>query len=223
MSVSRPSKRTTTVRKTDKQFELALTPQLLIGVLGVVGVLALVLVGFAIGRRGTTPTATTSTGNTQYQAGQTISVPAGSVDSSTTNMVVAPQPDVETKHPVSEKEQPIGDAPRLALPDLAGTNYAFGFGKITNPDKITRTFTIKNIGQQPLNIGSVSSSCGCTAALIADKVVPPNGESKFQVEFDPTVYKDANTYVNAWVTINSNDPLAPTVRVDLSGEVLLKK
>jgi hypothetical protein len=219
--VKAKAKRPEGIRKSGSAFEIVVGPQLLVGVMGILGVLALVLVGFAIGRRGSSPPATVAAA--PQASSQMIQVPAGSVDSSITNMQVAPQPATDTKKPVSEKDVPIGDAPRLALPELVNSAYTYSFGKVTTPDKITKQFQIKNIGNKPLEIANVASSCGCTAALVREKTVPPGGESAFMVEFDPAVYADHNTLVNAWVTIASNDPLAPVVKVDFSSEVLIKK
>ncbi|MCW5848580.1 MAG: DUF1573 domain-containing protein [Anaerolineae bacterium] len=193
-------------------------PQLLVGVLGVVAVIAMLLIGIAIGRRNTAPATAQAT-----QTGQTVQVPAGSVDNAITNMSVAPQPAVQTQKPVSEQEKPITDAPRIAVPELATSNYQYSFGKITQLGKVTRTFQIKNIGKKQLDISIVNSSCGCTSALVGDRNVPPGGETSFRVEFDPSSYQEANTLVNAWVTVASNDPLAPVVKLDFSAEVILKK
>ena len=208
------------VRKTGNTFEIAVGPQLLVGVLGVVAVIAMLLIGIAIGRRNTAPA---TAANPSVQSGQTIQVPSGSVDSAITNMAVAPQPAVQTQKPVTEQEKPIADAPRIALPDLATSSYQYSFGKITTLGKVSRTFKIKNIGKQQLDIATVNSSCGCTSALVGDRNVPPGGETSFRVEFDPASYQEANTLVNAWVTIASNDPLAPVVKLDFTAEVILKK
>ena len=198
-------------------------PQLLVGVLGVVAVIAMLLIGIAIGRRNTAPTTATTAANPATQTGQTIQVPAGSVDSAITNMAVAPQPAVQTQKPVSEQEKPITDAARIALPELATSNYQYSFGKITELGKVSRTFKIKNIGKKQLDIATVNSSCGCTSALVGERSVPPGGETSFRVEFDPSSYQEANTLVNAWVTIASSDPLAPVVKLDFTAEVILKK
>ena len=208
------------VRKAGNTFEIAVGPQLLVGVLGVVAVIAMLLIGIAIGRRNTAPV---TASNPAAQTGQTIQVPAGSVDSAITNMAVAPQPAVQTQKPVSEQEKPITDAARIALPELATSNYQYSFGKITELGKVSRTFKIKNIGKKQLDIATVNSSCGCTSALVGERSVPPGGETSFRVEFDPSSYQEANTLVNAWVTIASSDPLAPVVKLDFTAEVILKK
>jgi len=214
-------KRSEGIRKSGGGFELVIGPQLLLGVLGAIGVIALVLVGVAIGRRGSQPPAAVAAA--AQTTGQTVSVPAGSVDPSVTNMQVAPEPSTPTQKPVSAQEQAIGDAPRLAIPELVTTNYTYTFGKITSKNKISKTFTIQNIGKKPLEIAGVASSCGCTAGLVSDKTVPPGGQSAFKVEFDPAGYAEHNTLVNSWVTVSTNDPLAPVVKIDFSSEVLIKQ
>lgn len=212
--MNRQLRRSEGIRKTGSSFELVVGPKLLYGVMGIVAFVAFVLVGAAIGQRGAAPTA-----KPLAQTGQTIEMPAGSVDPSVTQLMVAPQPSSATRKPVSEKETPIGDAPRLAVPELAASDYTLNFGKIPNTATITRNLTIKNIGKKPLEIGAVQSSCGCTAALVSDKTVPPGGETQVRVNFDPTGYQMNNTLVNAWITISSNDPLAPTIKLDFSAQV----
>ncbi len=214
-------KRSEGIQKKGGNYELVIGPNLLLGILGVVAVVALVLVGVAIGRRGTEPPATAAAAS--QPQGQTITVPAGSVDGSVTNMQVAPEPSTPTKKPVSAQEQPVGDAPRLAIPELSTTNYTYTFGKLYSKDKVTKTFTIQNIGKKPLEIANVASSCGCTAGLVSDKTVPPGGTSAFKVDFDPSGYAEHNTLVNSWVTVSSNDPLAPVIKIDFSSEVLIKQ
>lgn len=194
---------------------------MLIGGLGAIAVIAMVLIGIAIGRRNSTPPVTAAI--QPVQQGQSITVPAGSVDPAITNMNVAPQPAVQTYRPVSAQEKPIGENPRLALPELAASNYQFSFGKVTTPEKISKIFKIQNIGTKQLDIGVVNASCGCTTALVGERTVAPGGETSFRVDFDPTIYQMANTLVNAWVTISTNDPAAPVVKVDFSAEVVLKQ
>jgi len=48
---------------------------------------------------------------------------------------------------------------------LSVTEDYYDFG-VVGLDKVSHTYTIKNIGQGPLNIAKVSTSCGCTTAQI---------------------------------------------------------
>lgn len=113
---------------------------------------------------------------------------------------------------------PIGDNPRLALPDLAATDYNWDFGEIASDKPVERVFTIKNTGTKELVIDRATSSCGCTAALLSDKEIAPGGEAQLRVAYDPRQYKDQGK-VTKYVDILSNDPAAPQVRFTITAFV----
>ncbi len=55
-------------------------------------------------------------------------------------------------------EMPIGDNPRLAIPDLKGTGYIYDFGEIAPTQKVEKVITLKNDGTKPLEIKDVKST-----------------------------------------------------------------
>lgn len=55
-------------------------------------------------------------------------------------------------------ETPIGDNPRLALPELKSTGYIYDFGEIAPTAKVEKSILIKNDGTKPLEIKDVKSS-----------------------------------------------------------------
>ncbi len=117
-------------------------------------------------------------------------------------------------------EVPIGDNPRLALPDLAVTNYVYDFGEIP-PDEIVETeVTVENKGTQPLVIKSVRASCGCTATNMGEDTVPPGESTKLRVTYDPTYNNDAGKQITRQVVIETNDPAAPVVEFTIRASVL---
>ncbi len=117
-------------------------------------------------------------------------------------------------------EVPIGDNPRLALPDLAKTNYVYDFGDIP-PDEIVETMvTVQNKGTKDLVIKSVRASCGCTAANTGSDVIPPGGTTQLRVTYDPTYNNDAGKQITRQVVIESNDPAAPVVEFTIRANVL---
>lgn len=117
-------------------------------------------------------------------------------------------------------EVPVGDNPRLALPDLAQTNYVHDFGEVP-PDEIQETHvTIENKGTQPLVIESVRGSCGCTAANTGEDTVPPGETTDLRVTYDPTYNNDAGQQITRQILVQSNDPAAPTVEFTIRANVL---
>jgi hypothetical protein len=109
-------------------------------------------------------------------------------------------------------------APQAPLPRLefaGGTT--FDFGDIYRGQKATHFFTIKNAGNDTLLIKNVSASCGCTAAMTSKNVVPPKSTSTLDVTFNSEGY---GSRVQKTVTIESNDPLNPVQRVNITANVL---
>jgi hypothetical protein len=114
---------------------------------------------------------------------------------------------------------PIGDNPRLALPELAETDYNWDFGDIGPEEPVENVFTLKNVGTKELVIDRVTSSCGCTAALLSDKTIAPGEEAKLRVAYDPRVNKDRGRAITRYVDVLSNDPAAPQVRFTITAYV----
>ena len=62
------------------------------------------------------------------------------------------------------------------------------------------------MGNKPLNIKEVKSSCGCTAAVLSSKSLKPGQEGKLNIKFDT---KDRSGKVTRTVTVFSDDPEQP--------------
>lgn len=121
--------------------------------IGLIGVVAIFFVGLWLGRVGSGPAQPVAQVQ-QPLAVQQVQQPLSS------QQVPAPAPggpDPNIMRPASD-QVPVGDNPRLALPELAEMDYVYDFGDIA-PDKPVETlFTIKNTGTQELVIDKVSSS-----------------------------------------------------------------
>ncbi len=61
----------------------------------------------------------------------------------------------------------------------------YDFGTIEQSQPVTHVFKIKNIGTEPFEITRTQASCGCTAAIASDKLVPPGKEASIEVKFTP--------------------------------------
>lgn len=79
---------------------------------------------------------------------------------------------------------------------------AWDFGKIKQGEVVAHEFVFKNIGDAPLLIEQVETSCGCTAALLSDKKVEPGKEGKIKASFDSRGYSGT---VVKYVFVVSND------------------
>ncbi|HOO76848.1 MAG TPA: DUF1573 domain-containing protein [bacterium] len=99
-------------------------------------------------------------------------------------------------------------APRI---DFAET--AFNAGTVWEGDKAAHSFSFTNVGDTDLVIDRVKTSCGCTAALVTQKTVPPGAEGTIKVEFN-TTRRSGNQRKTVYVY--SNDPGLPNAQLEIS-------
>ena len=102
-------------------------------------------------------------------------------------------------------------APRIEVePDR------FDFGRVVPERTLNKQFSIRNFGNADLTVERVSTTCGCTAALLDNKVVKPGGSATLRVTFETRRY---NGKVARSVLIKSNDPQRPTFELKLEATV----
>jgi hypothetical protein len=71
-------------------------------------------------------------------------------------------------------------------PTIAFETKVHDFGNIKEEAGLaTYDFKFKNTGSQPLIINRVTASCGCTSPTWTKEPVPPGGEGKIQVAYNP--------------------------------------
>jgi Protein of unknown function (DUF1573) len=93
---------------------------------------------------------------------------------------------------------------------------AFDFGKAAQNKTLRKEFSIRNFGNADLVIESTSTTCGCTAALMDNKVVKPGGTTLLRVSLETRAYKGR---VQRSVMVRSNDPQAALVEVKVEATV----
>ena len=69
-------------------------------------------------------------------------------------------------------------------PALDAERMTFDFGEIFQGEKVTHTFAFTNSGDADLVIKRIKTSCGCTAALLSAKTIPPGAEGTIKATFD---------------------------------------
>ena len=90
----------------------------------------------------------------------------------------------------------------------------FDFGKVKEGGKVTHTFKIKNVGDQPYLISKAEPSCGCTVPSFSTKPVLPGEYATIDIEFDTNGRKGPNTKsVN--VTSNAEEPIILTFKAEV--------
>lgn len=91
------------------------------------------------------------------------------------------------------------------------------FGRVDRGKLATRQLTLKNIGDQKLNLGKVEVSCGCTGTVISKKELKPGDTTSMLITFNSSAFTGP---VHKSLTINSNAADAPRTVVDLSAIVI---
>lgn len=107
-------------------------------------------------------------------------------------------------------------APGWAAPQVTVDVLEYDFGEVIQGDKVDYTFRFRNAGDSLLLIGSVHSSCGCTAALLSAKQIAPGDSGEIKTTFDSSNFRNA---VHKTITMETNDPKHLSVKFQLKGLV----
>jgi len=91
------------------------------------------------------------------------------------------------------------------------------FGGVQQDQKLVHEFTVRNVGTEDLEIRRISTSCGCTAAILADSIVKPGESTTLEVVLETRKYKGV---IDKSVSVASNDrERVRTIRVRAFVEV----
>jgi hypothetical protein len=84
---------------------------------------------------------------------------------------------------ISNNESADGKS-NSAMPEMTFENEVFDFGKITQGEKVSHSFTFKNTGNKNLIISNAEGSCGCTIPQWPKEPILPNATGKIDVVFN---------------------------------------
>ncbi len=101
-------------------------------------------------------------------------------------------------------------------PIIKPDEEAHNFGASWVGPPLQHTFKITNAGDAPLEITRVKPSCGCTIAGNYPKTLAPGESGDFPFSMASTKLRG---HFEKSVTISSNDPVTPDLRLKLKGEV----
>ncbi len=93
----------------------------------------------------------------------------------------------------------------------------FDFGQALQNKTLNKDFVLRNLGDESLRIEDVKTTCGCTAALPSERVVPAGGQTRLQVSLQT---RTAEGRLERSVNIRSNDPTRSILEVKLSVTVV---
>jgi hypothetical protein len=103
--------------------------------------------------------------------------------------------------------------PKLTV--VGGTS--FNFGDVYTDMTVKKIITLKNEGTDTLVISEVSSTCGCTAALISNDHIPPGDSGLLSISFNG---KKFGGKISRAVSFQSNDPERKKVHITFTANVL---
>ncbi len=104
----------------------------------------------------------------------------------------------------------------IGAPIVSVDKPVFDFGVIAQGKRVDHVFILKNKGDSVLNLGNVSTSCGCTVADVSSRSVAPGKISDIRVSFNSANFSGN---INKSVTIQTNDPKTPVYTLVLKGSV----
>lgn len=91
------------------------------------------------------------------------------------------------RNPFFKKGNPYAGLPESILKDTTSVEFPeteFKFGTISEGDKVTHIFKVKNTGGKPLIIANAWGSCGCTVPEYPKEPIAPGTTAEVKVTFN---------------------------------------
>ncbi len=107
----------------------------------------------------------------------------------------------------------------LAAPALMADGQEYDFGAIQQGESVPHTFRFQNAGDEVLEITSVRTSCGCTAALLSSRRLAPGEVGELELTFNSQGFRGK---IHKTIEMTTNDPQQPLVIFHLRGSVKLQ-
>ncbi len=116
--------------------------------------------------------------------------------------------------PTLAQEPPAGQTG--PAPKVEVSKMDWNFGEVWQGEKLSTEIVVKNVGDLPLEIKNVKTSCNCTAPTKPKSPLPPGESSPLGIAYDS---KHKTGAVNQTVTLETNDPLQPSLGIRVTGQV----
>lgn len=104
-------------------------------------------------------------------------------------------------------------APRAPDIDVVQT---LDLGTVMKGELAVADIPVRNLGAGPLRVASVSTSCGCTTAMLSPMTIPPGGEAVLHVEYDSAVHPEDMGAITRHIFIASDDPDEGDARIEFT-------
>ncbi|WP_146520787.1 DUF1573 domain-containing protein [Stieleria varia] len=93
----------------------------------------------------------------------------------------------------------------------------FDFGAMAPGTKGNHTFTVKNVGGEPLTLELGATTCKCTLGKLANSSLAPGETTDIELEWNVSAGK---TTFEQSAQVRTNDPMRPAIDFKISGLVL---
>jgi Protein of unknown function (DUF1573) len=101
-------------------------------------------------------------------------------------------------------------------PKIKFKETVWDFGKVKQGETLSHEFVFANEGDATLVIQRVSTSCGCTAALVSADKIQPGKEGRIEIKFDTRGY---GGQVRKLVYVDSNDPGEAHRQLEIAADI----
>ena len=95
-------------------------------------------------------------------------------------------------------------------------NPDYDFGMVYRGKTAEHTFIIRNVGNLPLEIKNVRSTCGCTVPTISKRILEPQESTELKAVFDSGQFRGQ---VIKNIYVYSNDPENPVKKLSIQADV----
>jgi Protein of unknown function (DUF1573) len=109
----------------------------------------------------------------------------------------------------------VSDESNGGKSEIAFREYQHDFGKLTEGEKVSYTFTFDNKGTTNLILSLATTTCGCTVPKYDSKPIPPGAIGSLEVVFDTSGKSGMQTKT---ITVKSNAK-TPVVLLKITAEV----
>lgn len=103
-----------------------------------------------------------------------------------------------------------------AAPKIDVEDSMYDFGEVLEGIAVTHTFTLRNVGDEPLVIKRVRADCGCTTADLPKDNLSPGESTELEISIDTAGFGGD---IAKRIYIESNDPTTPTLTLRVTGTV----
>lgn len=104
----------------------------------------------------------------------------------------------------------------IGTPMIDVDNPVYDFGRLFGVSAVTHGFIISNVGDEPLSILDVRTSCGCTATALSKSDLAPGESVELEVTVDLTSFSG---HISQAIYVSSNDLANRKLKLRIMGEV----